>query len=71
MATMMQMVAGRIAAGKMIVEITAFERPADERWDAEKGMVRKRLEFTAQQEFVTAWADDLVARADVKKYYNP
>jgi hypothetical protein len=60
-----------VPGGKMIVEITAFDRPADDKWDAEKGLIRKRLEFTAQQQFVTAWSDDLVVQADVKKYYNP
>jgi peptidyl-prolyl cis-trans isomerase D len=60
-----------VPGGKMIVEITAFDPPADDKWDAEKGLVRRRLEFTAQQQFVTAWSDDLVVQADVKKYYNP
>ena len=60
-----------VPGGKMIVEITSFDRPADEKWDAEKGLVRLRLEGVAREQFVAAWTDDLVKRADVKKYYNP
>jgi peptidyl-prolyl cis-trans isomerase D len=60
-----------VPGGKMIVELTAFEKPADDKWEAEKGLIRTRLEYTAQQQFVGAWVEDLVAQADVKKYYNP
>jgi len=60
-----------VPGGRMIVEVTSFERPDEETMKSEEGLIRKRLEFSAQRQFVQVWTEDLVARADIDQRWRP
>lgn len=60
-----------IPQGRLVVRVAEYT-PADMKgFDAQKGLVRARLLYEKQSEFVGGWQKDLIARANIKQYYNP
>ena len=54
-----------VPGGKMIVEITGFEPPAEDKWDEEQDMVRRQLEYFAKEQFVAAWKEAHAAAVEI------
>jgi hypothetical protein len=60
-----------VPGGRIIAELTQLDRPTDADFERDKDSIRRRLEAMARNEWVAAWKNDLVARADVRQHWHP
>jgi peptidyl-prolyl cis-trans isomerase D len=60
-----------VPGGRLIAEITSLEAPDEEKFEADKAIVRLGLEVEARKQWLAAWRSDLVARADIVQYWRP
>jgi len=60
-----------VPGGRIVAEIVQLDRPTDADFERDKDSIRRRLEAMARNEWVAAWKDDLIARADVRQHWQP
>jgi peptidyl-prolyl cis-trans isomerase D len=60
-----------VPGGRIIAEITALEIPSESDFEENRGQIQKRMELLARNEWVEAWKDDLVSRANIVQYWRP
>jgi peptidyl-prolyl cis-trans isomerase D len=60
-----------VPGGRIIAELTLFEKPDEAKFESEKSLVRLGLEAEARKQWLGAWRADLVDQADIVQYWRP
>ena len=60
-----------VPGGRIIAEITTLEIPSESDFEENRGQIQKRMEVLARNEWVEAWKNDLVSRADIVQHWRP
>jgi len=57
--------------GRIVAELTLLEKPDEKKFEEEKNLVRLGLEAEARKQWLQAWREDKVTRANIVQYWQP